>query len=88
MGKIRVADFNGDGNVDDDDRSLFDAQWLLCNDGNPSQNRGVTVYATCDVNEDGLVDITDYNKFHEWWNQAMSNHDLGPEEIFRGPYGL
>jgi hypothetical protein len=62
MGKIHVADFDGDNGVDQDDANKFLAVWLANRDQvNPQ--RALTVFATGDINGDGHVDDDDYAKY-------------------------
>lgn len=81
MGPIRVADFNGDGGVDNQDLYDFRAAYAQYRDDAPAPgpDRPFTVYATCDLNQDGKVTIDDWNMFHDAWDAAPSYPDgLGP----------
>lgn len=92
IGKIRIADFNGDMSVDEADYYDFVAAYALYNDdsGGGPTTRGVTCYATCDLNRDGKVDLADWSKFMAAYQSAQTPQDLyyngglGPLEDFGG----
>ncbi len=67
---------------------MFVQEWQLNRDDLPGQNRTITVFATCDINEDGMVNQADLNKFGVWWEDAIDNNNLGPLITFSGPYGM
>lgn len=69
MGKIQVADFNGDGSVTEQDR--IDAEAVI------AQNTGVAsvwprVFGNGDINDDGVIDINDYVEYHLYWDNVAN----------------
>jgi hypothetical protein len=81
MGKIEVADFNGDGDVNEADRQKFDTEFAI-SFANPTGR--LAVFATGDVYPDGVFDGNDQSLFYFYWNQGRSNgiqlRDYGPAD--------
>lgn len=74
MGPIRVADFNGNGQVTQDDYTMAHAAIQFAID-NPS-SVPICVFATGDINDDGTINAMDYAEFELYWVQpnAIRNY--------------
>jgi hypothetical protein len=86
MGMIRVADFDGDGDVDIADRNLAD---YVINVRATVPVGEVTVFATGDINQVDGVTSADWTLWLAHWNDIISGTNQLPQFLnYYGPNDL
>jgi hypothetical protein len=83
MGVIRIADFNGDGAVTQDDQNMFMAAYIAAQ----SQTPPIVVFATGDVTGDGQIDGDDLGLFSAAFSCEFS-HNCDPNVELSRNYGV